>query len=63
MILADLGAEVIKIEPPARHNEARRRGPFLNDIPDPEKAASFSISTPTSWASPWISRPAQGEIF
>ena len=34
-LLADAGAEVIKVEPPAG-DESRRRGPFPNDIPDPD---------------------------
>jgi crotonobetainyl-CoA:carnitine CoA-transferase CaiB-like acyl-CoA transferase len=40
-LLADLGTEVIKIEPPAMGDEARRRGPFLNDTPDPETSGLF----------------------
>jgi crotonobetainyl-CoA:carnitine CoA-transferase CaiB-like acyl-CoA transferase len=39
-LLADLGAEVIKIEPPDG-DEARRRGPFLNDVPHPERSGLF----------------------
>ena len=40
-LLADLGAEVIKVEPPWVGDKARRRGPFLQDIPHPERSALF----------------------
>jgi crotonobetainyl-CoA:carnitine CoA-transferase CaiB-like acyl-CoA transferase len=39
-LLADLGAEVIKVEPPAG-DYARRLGPFPNDEPDPDKGGLF----------------------
>jgi len=40
-LLADLGAEVIKIEQPTDGDEARRRGPFLHDTPHQEKSGLF----------------------
>ena len=40
-LLADQGAEVIKIESPSIGDDARRHGPFLDDIPDPERSGLF----------------------
>lgn len=40
-LLADFGAEVIKIEEPQGGDEARRYGPFLDNIPHPEKSGLF----------------------
>jgi len=40
-LLGDLGAEVIKIEPPGIGDVARSRGPFLNDVPNPDCSGLF----------------------
>ena len=40
-LLADFGAEVIKIEKPGVGDEARQRGPFPDHLPDPEKSGLF----------------------
>ena len=39
-LLGDLGADVVKIEPPGGE-ACRHVGPFLDDIPDPERSLSF----------------------
>jgi crotonobetainyl-CoA:carnitine CoA-transferase CaiB-like acyl-CoA transferase len=39
-LLGDLGADVVKIEPPGGE-PCRYVGPFLDDIPDPERSLSF----------------------
>jgi crotonobetainyl-CoA:carnitine CoA-transferase CaiB-like acyl-CoA transferase len=39
-LLADMGAEVVKVEPPAG-DAARRVGPFAGDIPDPNRSLFF----------------------
>ncbi len=40
-LLADLGAEVVKVEDPSGGDEARRVGPFPGHIPHPDKSASY----------------------
>jgi crotonobetainyl-CoA:carnitine CoA-transferase CaiB-like acyl-CoA transferase len=40
-LLADLGADVVKVEPPDG-DVTRRRGPFPNNQPDPEKSGVFT---------------------
>ena len=40
-LLADLGAEVVKVEAPGTGHSARRRGPFPGGEPHPEKSGLF----------------------
>jgi crotonobetainyl-CoA:carnitine CoA-transferase CaiB-like acyl-CoA transferase len=40
-LLADMGADVIKVEQPPDGDPARQRGPFPDDTPDPERSALF----------------------
>ena len=40
-LIADLGAEVIKVEKPGFGDRARSYGPFLRDIPHPERSGLF----------------------
>ncbi len=40
-LLADYGADVIKVEPPGWGDEARRMGPFVGDDPHPDKSVPF----------------------
>ncbi len=40
-LLADYGAQVIKVERPGTGDPARRVGPFPNDVPHPEKSGTF----------------------
>jgi CoA:oxalate CoA-transferase len=41
-LLADFGAEVIKVEEPGLGDASRKRGPFPADVPDSEKSGLFS---------------------
>lgn len=40
-MLADLGADVVKIEKPLVGDESRQQGPFPEDIPHPERSGLF----------------------
>ena len=40
-VLAALGADVIKIEPPFTGDPSRREGPYPGDLPHPEKSGLY----------------------
>ena len=40
-LLASLGADVVKIEAPKEGDSSRRRGPFPEDVPHPERSGTF----------------------
>ena len=40
-LLADFGADVIKVERPGSGDYARAEGPFPQDVPHPEKSGLF----------------------
>ena len=61
--LADLGADVIKIEPPGG-DPARAIGPFYHDDPDPEKSLYwFHFNTSKKGITLDIKRPDGRDIF
>jgi CoA:oxalate CoA-transferase len=40
-LLADMGADVLKVEPPLTGDDSRKRGPFPGDVPHQEKSGLF----------------------
>lgn len=42
-LLGAMGAQVTKLEDPARIDMYRRRGPYIDDIPSPERTAYFAM--------------------
>lgn len=63
-LFADMGAEVIKIEPPGIGDESRRHPPFPGDIPHPEKSGLFLyLNTGKKSVTLDPTRPVGAEIF
>lgn len=63
-VMADLGAEVIKIEKPRRGDPARQRGPFPHDQPHPERSTLFLyLNTNKRGITLDVSKPAGVRLF
>lgn len=63
-LLADLGAEVIKIEEPGVGDKARGSGPFMNGIPHQERSGLFAYLNTNKLAVTLNIRTAEGkELF
>ena len=62
-LMADMGAEVIKIEPPAG-DSARRYGPFPNDEPHSEKSLLFAyLNTSKKGVTIDVGKPLGKRVF
>ena len=62
--MADLGAEVIKVEKPGEGDAARRRQPFLNDVPGIERSGlSLYLNANKLGVTLNLENPSGQEIF
>jgi len=62
-LLGDLGADVIKIEPPGG-DPARRRPPFVGDLADPERSVLWlALNTSKRGVTLALDRPRGRELF
>jgi benzylsuccinate CoA-transferase BbsE subunit len=62
-LLGDLGADVIKVEPPGG-DPARRRGPFAGGAPDPERSLLWlALNTSKRGITLDLDRPRGRELF
>lgn len=63
-LMADMGAEVVKIEPPRKGDSARQRGPFPGKVPHPEKSGLFLyLNTNKRGVTLDLAQPRGQEIF
>ena len=62
-LLASLGAEVIKVETPTEGDPSRRRGPFPEDVPHPERSGTFLYLNTGKKALPSIWKTPKGGLF
>jgi len=60
-LLAELGAEVIKIEAPGTGDESRRRGPFAGDKPGSERSGLFAYLNTSKFGVTLNPRTAAGK--
>jgi crotonobetainyl-CoA:carnitine CoA-transferase CaiB-like acyl-CoA transferase len=63
-MFADMGAEVIKLEPPGAGDEMRAHPPFPGDIPHPEKSGAFLyLNTSKKSLTLDVASPTGAEVF
>ena len=63
-LLADWGAEVIKVEPPKTGEESRRKEPFLRDVPHSERSGLFLyLNTNKIGVTLNVTSPTGAQIF
>ena len=63
-LFADMGADVIKVEEPPAGDPARRRGPFPNDEPHPERSGLFLyLNTSKRGITLDLNKPAGLDVF
>ena len=63
-LMADMGAEVVKIEEPSGGDQARQRGPYPGHISHPEKSGLFLYLNTNKYGITLDLRQATGqEIF
>jgi crotonobetainyl-CoA:carnitine CoA-transferase CaiB-like acyl-CoA transferase len=63
-VMADLGAEVLKIEKPRAGDPARQRGPFPHDQPHPERSTLFLyLNTNKRGITLDVSKPEGARLF
>ena len=63
-VMADLGAEVLKVEKPREGDSARQRGPFPHDRPHPESSTLFLyLNTNKRGVTLDVSKPEGARLF
>src|SRR5204862_8258907 len=63
-VMAELGAEVLKVEKPREGDSARQRGPFPHDRPHPESSTLFLyLNTNKRGVTLDVSKPEGARLF